>query len=77
LKTTPGCFDFWVGISAGFYIEFKRAYSCKLSEEQEEFRRKCEKRGIPADVVYSAGEAIQLAQETAGPGAASAAPETT
>jgi hypothetical protein len=59
-KTTPGCFDFWVGVSTGIWIEFKRDRTCKLSDEQAEFRRKCEKRGIPAYVVYSAEEAIEL-----------------
>src|SRR5215469_8269901 len=23
-KTTPGCFDFWVGVSTGIWFEFKR-----------------------------------------------------
>ena len=63
-RSTPGCFDFWIGVSpVSIWIEFKRDYTCKLSEEQEEFRRKCEKRGIPAYVVYSADEAIKLVQK--------------
>ena len=50
-------------MSTGICIEFKRDRSCKLSDEQEEFRRKCEKRGIPAYVVYSADEAIELVKK--------------
>ena len=62
-KTTPGCFDFWVGVSSGIWIEFKADRSCKLSGEQQEFKRKCEKRGIPAYVVYSAAEAIEIVRQ--------------
>jgi hypothetical protein len=60
---SPGVPDFWVGVNArGLWIEFKRDYSCKLSEEQEEFRQKCEAQQIEMRVVYSAFEAIQLVQ---------------
>ena len=62
-KTTPGCFDFWIGVGpVSIWIEFKRDHTCKLSDEQQEFRRKCEKRGIPTHVVHSAAEAIEIVQ---------------
>jgi hypothetical protein len=63
-KTTPGCLDFWLGVGpVSIWIEFKRDHTCALSDAQEEFRRKCEKRGIPTYVVYSAQQAIELVQK--------------
>src|SRR5262249_21996057 len=61
-KTTPGCLDFWVGVSTGIWVEFKRDESCRLTAEQQEFRRMCEKRGIPTYVVFLAQQAINLVQ---------------
>jgi hypothetical protein len=63
-KTTPGCFDFWVGAGpVSIWIEFKKDHAQKLSDAQQEFRRKCDKRGIPAYVVYNAQQAIDLVQK--------------
>jgi hypothetical protein len=63
-KATPGTPDFWVGINGhSLWIEFKRDYSCKLSPEQETFRRRCEIQRIEMHVVYSAFEAIKLVQD--------------
>jgi len=60
-KATPGTPDFWVGIRGrSIWIEFKASSSCKLTLEQEEFRRACEVQGIEWDVVYSAEQAIGL-----------------
>jgi hypothetical protein len=65
-KTTPGCFDFWIGVSlVSIWVEFKKDPTCKLSEEQQEFRRKCEKRGIPTYIVHSAAEAIEIMKQAA------------
>jgi hypothetical protein len=62
-KATPGTPDFWVGVQGGIWIEFKRDYSCVLSEAQEEFQKKCHRRGVPFFVVYSAFEAIKIVEE--------------
>jgi hypothetical protein len=60
-KTTPGCFDFWIGVGhVSIWIEFKKDRPCTLSDEQQEFRRKCEKRGVPTYIVHSAAQAIEL-----------------
>jgi hypothetical protein len=60
-KATPGTPDFWVGVNRlGLWIEFKRDYTCKLSEEQQEFAAKLERQGMKLYVVYSALEAIEL-----------------
>ena len=45
------------------WIEFKKDYSCDLSDEQEEFRQCCEAQCVEMHVVYSAGEAIELVEE--------------
>lgn len=60
---SPGVPDFWVGVAHGIWLEFKRDYTCDLSDEQELFRQRCEAQGIEMRVVYSAHEAIQLVQE--------------
>lgn len=61
---SPGVPDFWVGVnSRGIWLEFKKDYSCKLSDDQELFRKRCEAQGIEMHVVYSAFEAIQIVQE--------------
>jgi hypothetical protein len=58
---TPGTPDFWVGINrVSLWIEFKRDYSSKLSEAQQEFARALEAQGMRLYVVYSALEAIEL-----------------
>jgi|SRR5215469_576905 len=63
-KATPGTPDFWVGINRrSMWIEFKKDYSCDLSDEQEEFRQCCEAQCVEMHVVYSAGEAIELVEE--------------
>lgn len=63
-KATPGTPDFWVGINGhSMWIEFKRDYGEKLSPNQEEFRRRCEKQRVEWHIVYSAFEAIKLVQE--------------
>ncbi len=60
-KATPGTPDFWVGVNrCGLWIEFKRDYSQKLSQEQEEFARKLERQGMRLYIVYSALEGIEL-----------------
>jgi hypothetical protein len=60
-KATPGTPDFWVGINgASLWIEFKRDWSCKLSEAQEQFGRLLEAQGLRLYVVYSSLEAIEL-----------------
>jgi hypothetical protein len=60
-KATPGTPDFWVGVNrCGLWIEFKRDYSCKLSEQQEDFARKLERQGMKLYVVYSCNEAMEL-----------------
>jgi hypothetical protein len=64
-KATPGCPDFWVGIDGrSIWFEFKRDRSCRLSDEQEEFRLACEAQRIEWHVVHSAAEAIDLVQMT-------------
>lgn len=61
---SPGVPDFWVGVNThGLWIEFKRDYSCPLSDAQEHFRQCCEAQGIEMRVVYSALEAIELVRE--------------
>jgi hypothetical protein len=65
-KATPGTPDFWVGVNRhSMWIEFKRDYSCDLSDEQELFRKRCEVQGVEWHIVYSAGEAILLVQRAA------------
>jgi hypothetical protein len=60
-KATPGTPDFWVGVNrVGLWIEFKRDYSSKLSQEQENFARLLEAQGMKLYVVYSCNEAIEL-----------------
>jgi hypothetical protein len=60
-KATPGTPDFWVGVNrCGLWIEFKRDYSSKLSEEQENFARLLESQGLKLYVVYSCNEAMEL-----------------
>jgi hypothetical protein len=67
-KATPGTPDFWVGVSGhAMWIEFKRDRSCDLSPEQDEFRVCCAYQGIEWHVVYSAGEAIAIAEKAAEP----------
>jgi len=63
-KATPGTPDFWVGINGhSLWFEFKRDYSCQLSEEQEKFRLACHCQRQEHFVVYSAEEAIKRVQE--------------
>lgn len=63
-KATPGTPDFWVGINGhSLWIEFKRDYSCKLSPDQEIFRRRCEIQRVEWRIAYSAHEAMKLVEE--------------
>lgn len=61
---STGTLDFWVGTwQGGIWIEFKRDYSCKLTDEQQEFWDDCVGRGIECALVYSAHEAIKIVNE--------------
>ena len=61
---TPGTLDFWVGTwGGGICLEFKRDYTCKLSQEQQKFWDACIGRGISCYLVYSADEAIKIIKQ--------------
>jgi hypothetical protein len=61
---SPGTPDFWVGTwGGGIWLEFKRDWSTKLSEDQQAFFDDCKARGVECYVVYSAQEAIKIVNE--------------
>ena len=63
-KATPGTPDFLVGIAGKWLsIEFKRDYSCRLSDDQVEFCEACLAQKLEYHIVYSADAAIKLVEE--------------
>jgi hypothetical protein len=60
-KATPGTPDFWVGVCGrGIWFGFKKDQTCRLSDEQEQFRLACAAQGIEHHVVHSAAQAIEI-----------------
>jgi hypothetical protein len=65
-KATPGTPDFYVGINGrSIWIEFKKDQTCRLTDEQEQFRLACEAQTIEWHLVYSAQQAIEIVQTSA------------